>query len=152
MKSYLKFFSTIRILLLSIFLLFTNASCQIFKAKSNMVTIKEASFYKTFGGQGRSRSINFELRTEESLASLDALYWLEVDGFKVDLKVHQDGDISQLLGYYTENRPSREVDFDKHGLFDKVPFTEVVLKIKKPEETVDVIVNKLTNKPTKYYP
>lgn len=152
MKSYLKYVNAFRIYILGFLIMNVCTSCQVFKANSNMITVTEASYCKTFGGQGRSRSINFDVKTEESLALVDAIYWLEIDGFKIDLKLHQDKEKSQLIGFYTENRPSREANFESHSLFDKIPFTDIVLKIKKPKEISDVLINKLKNKPTKYYP
>lgn len=117
-----------------------------------MLTITEASYYKTFGGQGRSRNLNFEINPKESLALLDAIYWLEIDGFKVDLKLHQKGEKSLLIGFYTEYRSSREKDYEKNSLFDKVPFKDIMLKVQKSDETLNIAISELTNKPTKYYP
>lgn len=152
MKFYLKFTHLLNVCIFGLFALNIFSSCQIFKANSDMITITEASYYKTFGGQGRSRNLNFEITPKESLALIDAIYWLEVDGFKVDLKLHQKGDDSLLIGYYTEYRSSREKDYDANSLFNKVPFTDVVLKVQKSDETIDITIKELKNKPTKYYP
>lgn len=152
MKFYLKLTSILSVCVVGCLLISLLTSCQVFKKNSDLITIVEASYYKTFGGQGRSRNINFELKTKESLALIDAIYWLEVDGFKVDLKIHQKGEESKLLGYYTEYRASREVDFDDNSLFDKIPFENTVLKVKQSEKTESIRINKLENKPAKYYP
>ena len=152
MKSYRKLIRLSTLGILGCLMLVLNTSCKVFKSNSNMISVEEASFYKTFGGQGRSRNINFEISTKESLALMDALYALEVDGFNIDLKVHQEGDKSKLLGYYTEYRQSREIDFDKDGLFNKIPFSSVVLKVKQGEKVTDIDIQNLESKPTKYYP
>ncbi len=152
MKYYLNSSNIIIICIVGFLLTTILVSCKVFKGKVQLVSIEEASYYKTFGGQGRSRNINFELVPKESLGLLDAIYWLEVDGFKVDLKLHQDGENSKLLGYYTEYRTSREVDFEKNSLFDKIPFTNVDLKVKQTKETTTIVINNIENKPAKYYP
>lgn len=152
MKFYHKCISVLTLGILGVLLMFLCSSCKVFKTNSTMLTIEQAAFYKTFGGQGRSRNINFELITKESLALIDAKYSLEVDGFKVELKIYQEGEKSKLLGYYTENRASREVEYDKHSLFDKIPFTNIKLKVKEEDKTTDISIDKIENKPTKYYP
>ncbi len=152
MKFYLKYKYILTVCALGFMLMSLCSSCKVFKTNTNMITVEKSAFYKTFGGQGRSRNINFEIFTKESLALIDALYSLEVDGFNIDLKVHQEGDSFKLLGYYTEYRESREIDFDRNGLFNKIPFSNIVLKIKQEEKITDIVITKIESKPAKYYP
>lgn len=152
MKFYLNYINVLKIGIIGFLILIICSSCQVFKSNTKMLTITEASYCKTFGGQGRSRSMNFELSAKESLAQIDAIYWLEIDGFKVDLKLHHELNQTKLVGFYNEYRSSREVNFDENSLFDKEPFTDIILKISKTESTEDISIKTIENKPTKYYP
>lgn len=153
MKLYLNPLNSILIIIGFIVVSFTMLSCKSTSKTKLEVGVTDAFYYKSFGGQGRSRHLNFELYIEQNQELSDEEYWLDFKSVKLKLKKHNQNGNVVLKGQHTEYKTGRDKPWpQENNLFDKIPFNEVSLNIINKNKTKRIQIKEFKTKQPVYYP
>lgn len=125
-------------------------SCQLLTSKPKDKPLIKVTYFKNYGGQGRSRYISFQLASNLLENQIDS---------NTTLSLHVENRIIPLTkekmlfkGYYNEHRKQRDIEYKKPSLFDKIPFTEANLVIDKLGEVTKVKIDQLEEVESVYNP
>lgn len=153
----MKFYpNSLQVVLLTVGLVFMSLllfSCKSSSQNISKNMVSEAYYYKSFGGQGRSRTLNFEIVLKEEIKGRDQEFWLHFKSSKVKLRKSIVENVVLLKGHFTEHKKRRDEPWNEtDNLFAEIPFNKAKLIIKDQENDKTIVIDSFKSKKTVYHP